>query len=142
MKLGMMGYGRYIDSIANSIGEYKKYEREVKHKVDLISGNDLNCNMSWTWLFMRQSLLFLGCGLSDAEWTIRWLLTQRKRNFAKQENREYVKPIFILANKENAVNLQKYTFWGCSILECQSYSDGWDRIYGILNGSESTTLRT
>ncbi len=140
LKLGMMEYGKYIDSIANSIGEYKKYEREVKHKVDFASDKDLDRNMSWTWLFMRQPLLFLGCGLSDAEWTIRWLLIQRKRNFARNE--QYKPPVFILADKKSMSKSANYQHFGYHVLLCDEYEKGWIRIYDVLNGSETTTLRT
>lgn len=96
---GLGHYAKGTAPLQHAFEDFKKKERQEgfeqsRQRLVAAPGN-------WFNLFMSRPLVFVGTGLSEAEWDIWYALVMRWRNYAKRKNRKYHPPAWILTIPDN-----------------------------------------
>jgi hypothetical protein len=86
--------------------------------------------LNWVYAMCLQPVIFLGCGLSQTEWDIWWVLTQRRRNIARIKD---APPVFVLRWQCEPMSAEQKQFWlrpplGIRVLWCKTWAEGWLRV--------------
>lgn len=92
--LGLVQYANTLAPLRQAFQTFKQAERAdgydaYRQRLAVSPGN-------WFELFMSRPLLFVGTSLSHAEWDLWYALVMRWRNFAKDANRRFLPPAWIL----------------------------------------------
>ncbi|MEM7392285.1 MAG: hypothetical protein AAF492_08035, partial [Verrucomicrobiota bacterium] len=93
---------------------------------------------TWAYVFMSAPLIFIGCGLSDDEWPLWWLLNQRARQVAYLEPAKWRRPdtIVVTAEKDELKKRLKGNPAYIENLHFPSYGAMWDAIHCSLLRNE------
>ena len=78
---------------------------------------------------LESPLIFAGCGLKSAEWTLWWLLATKARNEAKHST---CPSIFITADEVDAVRSAALTALNCVILQVEHHTEVWARLNALI----------
>jgi hypothetical protein len=101
MNFGMRSLANQIVAYENQFKRFKQLERENDFNVDEI----INQDGTWFSRFMYFPVLIVGASVGEHELALRYLLNQRKRNFANHP--EYKSPVNIVLDRK-AVSNAKY----------------------------------
>jgi hypothetical protein len=101
MNFGMRSLANQIVAYENQFKRFKQLERENDFNVDEI----INQDGTWFSRFMHFPVLIVGASVGEHELALRYLLNQRKRNFANHP--EYKSPVNIVLDRK-AVSNAKY----------------------------------
>ena len=150
--LGLRDYGGLMPQANAAFVHYKAWERQqlpenpavydlspqewrpVREKLQgLLASDQSDSPVSSVSLMLTHPLIFIGCGLSQSEWGLWWVLNQRQRNLARVGYRE--PSVFALMNSEN-----RNEFWnshpaGVVPLWCDNWDAGWRRMSEMIGSS-------
>lgn len=82
--LGIRKYGMLIGEVEKLRQRFKANEFKIKK----------NYHKTWIDLFMTQPIIIAGASFSESEWDLWFALVNRMRNFSKNSNKKFQKPIF------------------------------------------------
>ncbi|MEY3143080.1 MAG: hypothetical protein RLY21_1573 [Planctomycetota bacterium] len=114
IRLGVRGYSRTISQLECLRENYQKARRE-RTAGDRSFMHDV----------LESPLVFAGCGLHEAEWTLWWLLASKARNSAKHDA---ARNIYITARDLNATKSRLLEAMGCDVLRVESHARVWETV--------------
>jgi hypothetical protein len=81
---------------------------------------------------LESPLIFAGCGLHSAEWTLWWLLATKARNEARQPS---CPSVYVTANDLDASRHAALRGLNCCVVKVSQHSEVWDRVESLVRGT-------
>jgi hypothetical protein len=82
---------------------------------------------------LESPLVFIGCGLQDAEWTIWWMLATKRRNQARVCG--VPTGYFVTADAVSPESMVRFEMLGCKVLKARSHDEAWSGLGRLLKKS-------
>lgn len=142
IRLGLRDYGYATEECRVGFDRLKQYQREcgpLDRAPTEAEIAEARAYAGWVADFMLRPLLFVGVGLFEAEQGLWWLLSQRARNVSKLDATSRPGAWKLLHRQHDK---SKMAFWdarpmGVEPVWCDSWGDGWAKMYNILAGLSS-----
>ncbi len=123
MNFGMRSLANQIVAYENQFKKFKQLERKNNFNIQEI----LNQDDTWFARFMYFPILIIGASVGEHELALRYLLNQRKRNFANQP--EYKTPVHIVLDSKSMSNVKykdELTTVGVEPIVFKTYDQFWE----------------
>ena len=89
---------------------------------------------------LESPLVFIGCGLQDAEWTIWWMLATKRRNQARVLG--VPTGYFVTADEVSPEALTRFEMLGCKVLKARCHGEAWSKLGDLLTKPAERQKRT
>lgn len=124
LNFGMQSIAKQIKVLSKSFNHFKKYENDQLKQNELIEKSN-----NWIARFFYKPVLIVGASIGEHELALRYILNQRKRNFAFKK--KYETPVYIVLDEcssKNKCYLSELDAIGVKPIVFHRYSEFWKLI--------------
>jgi len=106
-----------------------RYKEACAGKVRMSRAESMPAELNFIADVLESPLIFAGCGLHSAEWTLWWLLATKARNEARQLA---CPSIYVTADEISASRHAALRGLNCSVLKVAQHSEVWNRVESLV----------
>jgi hypothetical protein len=133
IRLGARQYGLLIGDLER---RRKAYRQTVRIHSSRRSANNALPERDFVTDVLTCPLIFAGCGLQAAEWTLWWLLATKSRDSARQARCDSV---YVTADEVDPSLVRMLTSMRCRILRTSSREEVWSTVSTLIPRASRTT---
>jgi hypothetical protein len=126
---------RKYTHLCSELEEWRgRYKKECAGKRMMPRKRGTHAELHFIADVLESPLIFAGCGLHSAEWTLWWLLATKARNEARQPA---CPSVYVTANELDTSHHAALRGLNCCVLKVSEHSEVWDRVESLVRHTAS-----